>query len=379
MKIAIDLSRYNYLTDAQWDAIAKVADGVIVRLSFGVTEDIAAGDHLSNARKRGLAAAGYHWSDPTWDMARQVTVATAAINKHKVAGWFSDAEQYWSDWAAYMAGDYAQAYATRFPAATLDGFFKKIQTLVQAQMTIPVGNYSADWFIGMYSPQMGLWIYDANYWYAAYLRYTDPIWWTEYLKNKKISTAMIHDITLHAPIYRGLGRQFESYMPGAVDIPEHLDWSVFTDAGFLRMFGAPGKPDDPIYEEPEANFQSYMVTETVFVHDVPDGRHIGYRWAKDIVLGIDQSMGWVLVDGKGSEGPTAKGWIPRVYLAPIGNMYTVNTAALWIRDIPMGTKISYLLFGAVVQVDKIANDWAHILANGSKPAGWVSMKYLKGM
>jgi hypothetical protein len=375
MKLTIDVSYYNYLSQVQWDALAKVLDGVIVRLSFGVTRDIMASDHILNARKRGLAVAGYHWVDPTWDFNRQVTVAVGAINDHKVAGWFGDAEQYWSDWEAYMKGDWAKVALSKINPNTLNDFYKKFYTSLASKVSVPVGNYTADWFISSWCPPLATWVYDANYWGASYLRYSNGVDW--YNPYAPISTDKIHDIAKLAFIYRGLGRQFESLMPTVTDIPEHLDWNVFTDAGYLKMFGVPGNPDDPIYEDPVETPTRYTVIENVYVREVPNGKIAGYRWKGDVVTSVSSSMGWVQIEGTTATGATAKGWIAGAYLAPTGSMYKVNTFALWIRDVPMGIKISYLLLGAIVQVDKVgAGGWVHIVANNGKPAGWVSMTYL---
>ncbi len=377
MKLAVDVSSHNNISPSQWDALATVTDGVIVRLSYGVTQDIAAEDHIAAARARSLAVAGYHWSDPTWDFQRQLSVALYTIKLHGVAGWFSDVEQFWSDWAAWARGDVVALAASKIAPDKLNTFYKYFVTAVDAGTDKPVGSYSGQWFIDAFCPQLANWIYANNYWGASYVSY--EAWWAKYLlDNPLIDAAKLHTLANNNIfIYRGIGRQWTSKLPGAVGIPVFLDYNVFTDEGFLRMFGAPGKPDGDVIPEPVVT--SYITLDDVWVRDVPNGTNkVGYRHRGETVTAYDKSMGWVLVEPITDQGG-AKGWIAGAFLAPTGSMYKVTALSLWIRSAPYvgDNKIGYLWLGATVQVDKIGlNGWVHIVARDGKPAGWVSMAYL---
>jgi hypothetical protein len=63
------------------------------------------------------------------------------------------------------------------------------------------------------------------------------------------------EIANQAKIVKGIGRQFESYVEVKgldSNINYHLDWNVFTDESYYRMFGVdPNEEDKPIPVEPD--------------------------------------------------------------------------------------------------------------------------------
>jgi hypothetical protein len=257
MKLVIDVSYYNNLSPAQWDLLAPILDGVIIRLSFGLSQDTMAQKHIDNAKRIGLPYAGYHWVDPTRDINSQVNFLKNIVEKFKPASMFNDYEQYWTDWAAYMRQDLATAYATRFSANQLNSYYTKFNEISINKLTIPVGSYSADWFISKYSPDMGTWVTKSNYWEARYLRYYDSAWWMAKQKElgKDFDISKIMEIAKQVKISQGIGRQFESYIEVkglSSNIGYHLDWNVFTDESFYRMFGVdPDQEEEPIPVDPD--------------------------------------------------------------------------------------------------------------------------------
>jgi len=254
MKLAIDVSYYNNLSTTQWDLLATVLDGVIIRLSFGLSQDSMAQTHINNAKRVGLPYAGYHWVDPTRDFNNQIQLYKTTVAKYRPASMFNDYEQYWSDWAAYMRQDLVTAYATRFSPSQLNSYFKRFHDSATNGLDIPVGSYSADWFISKYSPEMGNWVTKVNYWEARYFRYYNSAWWTGKQKElgKDFDIQKMLEIAKYAQIVKGIGRQFESYIEvGGLssNIAYHLDWNVFKDDGYYRMFGVDRKKDnepDPV-------------------------------------------------------------------------------------------------------------------------------------
>ena len=256
MKLVIDVSYYNNLSLDQWDLLAPILDGVIIRLSFGLSQDSMAQTHIDNANRVGLPFAGYHWVDPTRDLNSQVNFYQSIVEKFKPSSMFNDFEQYWSDWTAYLRQDLATAYATRFSPIQLNSYYRKFYEISKRNLNIPVGNYSADWFISKYAPDMGNWVTKTNYWEARYFRYYDSDWWT--IKKKELGKDFdinkIREIAKQAKIVKGIGRQFESYIEVKglnTNIGYHLDWNVFSNQGFFRMFGIdPNKkpiPNDDVY------------------------------------------------------------------------------------------------------------------------------------
>jgi len=256
MKLLIDVSYYNNLSSAQWDLLAKVVDGVIIRLSFGLSQDTMAQTHINNAKRVGLPFAGYHWVDPTRDFNNQIDLIKSIVAKYGPASLFNDYEQYWSDWAAYMRQDLAAAYATRFSPSQLNSYFSKFHSSVTSGLNIPVGSYSADWFINKYSPDMRNWVIKDNYWEARYLRYYDSLWWTAKQKElgKDFDINKMIDVGKYAQVVNGIGRQFETYIEingFSNNIGYHLDWNVFTDEGYYKMFGVKPNEEIPIPVVPD--------------------------------------------------------------------------------------------------------------------------------
>ena len=251
MKLVIDVSYYNDLSPAQWDLLHTVVDGVIIRLSYGLSQDSMAQKHIDSARRVGLPFAGYHWVDPTRELNSQVNFYRTVVDKYKPASMFNDFEQYWSDWAAYMQQDLATAYESRFTPDQLNSYYRQFSDATSNKLSIPVGSYSADWFISKYSPAMGNWVTQRNYWEARYFRYYDNAWWTARQKElgKDFEIAHMKELAAQAQIVKGIGRQFESYVEVkglSPNIAYHLDWNVFTDEGYYRMFGVePGSEPEP--------------------------------------------------------------------------------------------------------------------------------------
>lgn len=251
MKLVIDVSYYNNLSPDQWDLLAPVLDGVIIRLSFGLTPDTMAQKHIDNANRIGLPYAGYHWVDPTKDLNSQANFLKTMVEKFGPASMFNDYEQYWKDWAAYMRQDLATAYATRYSSSQLNSYYKNFHEVSKNKFNIPVGSYSADWFISKYSPEMGNWVTKENYWEARYFRYYDSAWWMAKQKElgKDFEISNMIEIAEQAKIVKGIGRQFESYVEVKgfnSNIGYHLDWNVFTDESYYLMFGVDPNQEEPI-------------------------------------------------------------------------------------------------------------------------------------
>jgi hypothetical protein len=255
MKIAIDISYYQEILPEQWDLLATVLDGVIIRLCFGTSMDGKAARHIDQVKRLGLPYAGYGWVDPTKPINSQVDTFLKAIEVHQPAGMFNDYEQYWTDWAAYMSGDYAKAYATRFSPSQIDSYYRKFDNLMTTKSPVKVGRYSADWFINGYCNSMATWVKQVNYWEAKYMRWFDK----NYLRTKKVLWGVPFDIVNIKELaeycskdHKGIGRQFDSFLEVKGLFPGmryHLDWNVFTNIGFATMFGTmpieEEKPSDP--------------------------------------------------------------------------------------------------------------------------------------
>ena len=229
-KLVIDVSVANVITDSQWDYLATFVDGVVVKVGYGYREDAAAQRHIDNARRVGIVAIGYFWADPTLDFQKQLNNVIALIRKFELYSIIIDAEQYWTDWEAWSAKDYNTAYATRFTSEQLNTFYHKFYLACKQWINIPIGMYTRDSFMDVYSPLMLDWLPQANYWEAHYLTLLDtydPDEICTLAKNMSFDEGSI-------------GRQFAEYLQHKGEpepAPHDLDWSAFTPTGFMEMFG----------------------------------------------------------------------------------------------------------------------------------------------
>ena len=374
MKLATDNSYYQIFSPTQYDLIASGTDGAIIRTGFGLTSDKSHKKHLQEFRDRGVAVAGYHWVDPTKDRNAQIAFIIKSAKENLLPGMFLDAEQYWSDWAAYMRQDLAAAYATRYKPDYLYRYYLDVYNGVKKGLDpegIEVGNYSADWFIDRYCPLLKTWMFDKNYWEARYLRYYNPSALAAIYKQfgKPIDISVLPEFIPHAPIVRGIGRQWESlvYVKG---LYEHQDYNFFEDEAFNRMFGVSlptNPPVEPPVVVPEPVTKTYVInTLSLRIRSGPgtDYSIVGGYWTGQKVSVSSISGDW---------GLTEKGWIHLGYTLPIQSSFVVTAVYLTVREYPsLNSKaVDWLKFGDhVFQVDT-SGIWVDI------GRGWVSSNYLK--
>lgn len=369
MKIGIDMSYYDIISQAEWDILARVINGVTVRMWFGADNlDSSASKHVAECQKRHIPYNGYGWVDITENLDAQVARYQQAVSLFHPFSMMNDYEQYWTDWNAYMKQDLVKVALSAMPSDKINAFNLAFQNKVMAVSTVPVGQYSGDWFIDKWCPQMRTWVTQRNYWEARYMRYYDSTYLADKRKEWGIPFDVNHVLELaqHAYIYKGIGRQFESYLEiqGLTHDNWHLDWSVWSDEGFSRMFGTPyiPDPDEPL---PQVEIVYTVTAFSAWIRETPNGLKIGYKWKGDQVIGIEVVNGWVhLLTG---------GWMGLTVLTPVGNTFRV-TEDLNIRSSPNGSLLTppqYLYTGNIVKVSQVINGWGMIGTNR-----WCSMKYL---
>ena len=226
MKLVIDVSYYNWnLTDAQWDIFGEILDGVIIRLTYGKTQDPKVQNHIDQCNRIGLPYAGYSWVDPTSDFQSQLNTIITAVKQFKPSALMLDMEQYWTDWAAYMRQDYAEAYRTRFTPEQLNTYYKKFFDASKQYVGATIGCYSSNSFMTDYCPQMKEWVPYNNYWRAGY-----PI------NNNHYEPEQIRALADTIDITGCIGRQFSDGLD-VTGLPSKLDWNVFSEEGFRIIFG----------------------------------------------------------------------------------------------------------------------------------------------
>ena len=230
-KLVIDISKYNWnLTDTQWDTFGKILDGVIIRLSYGKTIDSKAQDHIDQCKRVGLPYSSYVWVDPTSDFQGQLNTVIEARKRFNPTSIFLDFEQYWTDWAAYMSGDFATAYATRLTPEQIDSYYKKFFIAAKQYCNSTIGCYSSYYFMKDYCKPMFDWIPFNNYWRAGY-----PINENHYEPEEVRVLANTIDLT------GCIARQFSDGLD-VTGLPPKLDWNVFSKDGFDLMFGGEPMP-----------------------------------------------------------------------------------------------------------------------------------------
>jgi len=371
-KIATDNSYYQVFSPLQYDIIASGTDRAIIRTGFGLTLDKSRIKHLEEFRNRGVAVSSYWWVDVTVDRVRQIAMIVETTKQLLLPAIFLDAEQYWSNWSAYMKQDLAAAYATRYDPEYLNKYYLDVYNGVKKGLDpagIETGNYSADWFIDRYSPQMKSWIFDKNYWEARYARYYNPTGLATFYRlfGKPFDICNLPGMETYTPIVRGIGRQFESLLY-VKDLYPHQDYSFFDDESFNRMFGTshPTPPPPPPPPPPEPS-KTYVIN-TLSLR-IRSGPGTNYPTIGGYVTGNKVSV----LEISGDWGRTDKGWINLLYTLPIQNAYVVTAAALTIREFASkySKAVGWLKLGDHVFEVQRVNEWVNI------GRGWVNGSYLK--
>jgi len=297
MKFGIDTSFWDAdptrLTDSAWNIIAPLLDFVIVRIGFGINDDTKATMHIDRAKQRGIPYAGYWWIDPTKTLSTQITKIISRAKELGVCALFTDNEQWWSDWASIEKGDYITPLKTKFTDSYLNTYYKNTYDTVKASLTIPVGNYCADWFINDYAPSMKSWVETSNYWQARYCRWYEPVWWAEQKKllGTNYPAIKLKELASKIVLYNGsIIRQFES-LTDAAGLPHNLDLDVMqNDSEYYRIFKntvVPPPPPPPLPPPPATML--YRVTEALRIRQQPSATSVitGYLNLGQIVSVIE--------------------------------------------------------------------------------------------
>jgi len=243
MKLVIDVSNYQKLLSAkQWDLLATIVDGVIIRIVYGTTFDEYATQAIKECESRGIQWTAYGWVDPTKNMISQQIKFRQAIDIYNPPSLFNDYEQYWSDWAAYMRQDLVEAKRTRFTPDQLNKYYKTFHDWCSTNIPASTGNYTGLWFIDEFCPNMKDWVWESNSWEARYLRYYDAVWFKamKLLWGNPYNISKVEILANYAKIINGGIRQFETLL--TIDglkenIEYHLDWNVSNDTTYYKMFG----------------------------------------------------------------------------------------------------------------------------------------------
>ena len=178
---AIDVSSYQ--TAMPWGILMSngVCDIAIIKGGQGQYTR----DHVNQARAAGIKIIMlYFWADPTITAFYQILVASNDIKEHLPDAVWIDSEQWWADWSQYwefLAGKRTLAnMLIKSPQSISDNSLAILNGLRTNFPSLPLGDYSADWFVRGWAQPMSTWLRNWWFWVAAYRDYGQATFKTTY-------------------------------------------------------------------------------------------------------------------------------------------------------------------------------------------------------
>jgi hypothetical protein len=172
MRWGLDISRYDDLSDAQWQMM--VNNGLsfaIIRACHGAGyTDPFLPRHVAQAKKYGIPFGLYQWVDITQDVQNQVDYFLHLIELYPPKCAAGDFEQYWTDWDAWNqarlggGGD-----VPTMPPDQINSINYEYFTKMRSSLSIPLISYTGAWFVNRYCPQMSVWLGQSYLWLAGYI------------------------------------------------------------------------------------------------------------------------------------------------------------------------------------------------------------------
>jgi GH25 family lysozyme M1 (1,4-beta-N-acetylmuramidase) len=172
MRWGVDISRYDNLTDAHWQAM--VNNGLsfaIIRACHGAgyTDPFLA-QHVAQAKKYGIPFGLYQWVDITQDIQNQVNYFLHLIEQYSPKCVAVDFEQYWTDWDLWNRARLGEAVVVPImPPGQIDALYHASFTKMKDALSLPLISYTGAWFVNRYCPQMSNWLGQSYLWLADYI------------------------------------------------------------------------------------------------------------------------------------------------------------------------------------------------------------------
>jgi len=172
MRWGVDISRYDEVTDAHWQAMTNNGlSFAIIRACHGAGyTDPYLPRHVTQAKNYGIPFGLYQWVDITQDIQKQVDYFLHLIEQYSPKCAACDFEQYWTDWDAWNR---ARLGGTNpiptMPPEQINAFYLECFTKMKARLNIPLVSYTGSWFVNQYSPQMSAWLGQSYLWLASYI------------------------------------------------------------------------------------------------------------------------------------------------------------------------------------------------------------------
>ena len=382
MRWGLDISRYDDLSDAQWQAM--VNNGLsfaIIRACHGAGyTDPFLPQHVAQAKKYGIPFGLYQWVDITQDVQNQVDYFLHLIELYSPKCAAGDFEQYWTDWDAWNqarlggGGDVPTMPPDQINAINYEYFTK-----MRSALSIPLISYTGAWFVNRYCPQMAAWLGQSYLWLAGYIASpAEAIGWDDFLK-------IVGD--LGTPVLpTGINRwdvwQFSASLP-ITGLP-NLDLDAVASEEVYNNLFVLSKPYKPSGEtggkarvtagaglrvRAAPNLQAQILRTMPYgtqveVAEIKDG------WAR-LSAGGWSSAQWLELLPETAEPPAIP---PSPPSEPKRARVTV-TIGLRVRAAPnlQAQILRALPFGTIVEFVEIKDGWAHLTDGGWCAAQWLEV------
>lgn len=303
MILGIDVSGWNPGLD--WEKLAaggvKFAVVKLTQATYSVTN--LAEDHITQARKRGILVAGYHWSDPLYNDQMQADFFYKYLDLYDLKAGYVDAEQYWADWSEFYARS-----VTKFldPYRISNNAFNVMTAL--KKKNINAAPYTRRSFIDDRAKPMWGWIKPERSWYAQYPYARGVIYadWNDFKPGGRywpvISQPWLPDET-RWDLWQFSGDKF--ILPGTGDRPIDLNFFPGTEEELAQWMGGINLPDPEPIEEGEEMINLVVLVNDLRIREAPNAlsttKILGWRKAgttikaQEIQVNGSNSV-WVLDD-----------------------------------------------------------------------------------
>jgi GH25 family lysozyme M1 (1,4-beta-N-acetylmuramidase) len=173
MILGVDVSAWQRITSIPWADLKQA--GVEFAIVKG-DQATATANHVALARAAGMIVGTYYWQDVTMAPARQAAEFLECCKANEPDFVFLDCEMWWSDWGKWSDWIYyhkiTQAQVPVMAKATIASNAHDVMQILSANLTCPVGLYSAKWFVDAYAPGIATWAVEYPFWIANYISET---------------------------------------------------------------------------------------------------------------------------------------------------------------------------------------------------------------
>ncbi len=278
----IDISGWNIPAPNYKELVNRGASFAFVKGSMGGGIATTAQQQVYELRNAGFKYVGvYHWADPIHrTVDAQLQHIDRIIKATKPDMIAVDNEQWWASWAAFwqfQRGDISAAAVPKLHPLHISNFGRKLTRRVKDTFGLPTINYTANWFISTWSPQMRTWINEFDLWYALYpLGYARWQSWNEVyaVVNTAVST-----LPSGATNWKFWQITDKKIFPGFSRV---VSLNIYNGSheDLERWIGKTGGEIPVVPPVPEPYFEVYQNRRAwlgMNVRDAPNGKRIGER------------------------------------------------------------------------------------------------------